>query len=274
MRDELDRYLDANRRHWDEAVGVHMRSELYDVESFKAGRNRLHAIERAELGDVDGLRLLHLQCHFGLDTLSWARLGADVTGVDFSAEAIRQARALADELGIDARFIESDVYALPDVLEETFDLVFTSYGALTWLYDIPAWGEIAASLIEPGGTFYVAEIHPTAMIFDETATDGWRVKYPYFFSPEPVADVSGADYADPEATIHNAENYSWVFSLGDVVQALIGAGLRIEHLHEFPYTVYQQFPFLEPTADGFWHIPEDLHQMPLLFSVKATKPKY
>ena len=162
----MNEYFEANRRHWDEVVPIHMRSDLYDVDSFKAGKSKLKPVEREELRDVRGKTMLHLQCHFGLDTLSWAREGAIVTGVDFSEPAIEGAKALAAETGIEARFIISDVYSLPDRLEEEFDIVFTSYGAICWLPDIGRWAQVVTRFLKPGGTFYMVEFHPVCGIFD------------------------------------------------------------------------------------------------------------
>jgi ubiquinone/menaquinone biosynthesis C-methylase UbiE len=270
----MDRYREANRAHWDEATAIHVASELYDLESFKAGANRLHAVERDELGDVSGKTLLHLQCHFGLDTMSWARLGAIVTGIDFSEAAIEQARTIAAETGIPARFILSELYDLPAHLDETFDIVFTSYGAIYWLPDIDGWAAIVSRYLKPGGTFYIAEFHPTGFVFDnqDQAVTDWRVHWPYFKGEEPVSNVSDTDYADPTASFTNKQTYDWTHGLGEVVTALTRAGLAIEYVHEFPYSVYRQFPFLERRQDGFWHPPDGMIAMPLLFSIKANKP--
>jgi ubiquinone/menaquinone biosynthesis C-methylase UbiE len=269
----MDEFLATNRAHWDEATDVHIASQFYDVASFKAGAIRLHPIEREELGDVSGKTLLHLQCHFGLDTLSWARLGARVTGIDFSEHAIDEARALAEELHIRARFISTDLYELPSKLDERFDIVFTSYGALYWLPDIKRWGEIAASFVKPGGTFYVAEFHPTGFMFDTddpTAT-GFRLKYPYFHIDEPIRDESH-DYADPTAVMKSNVTYSWAHSLGDIINALIGGGLQIQHVNEFGFSTIREFPFLEQHDDGYWHVPPGWNPMPMIFSIKAGKP--
>ena len=267
-------YMEANRSHWDEVVGIHMRSEFYDVAAFKAGRSKLKPVERAELGDVRGKTLLHLQCHFGMDTLSWARdEGAIVTGVDFSEPAVEQARALAAELGIAARFIHSNVYDLPNVLDERFDIVFTSYGVLGWLPDIERWARVAAQFVRPGGTFYIVEFHPISNVFDETAgVDDLYVKYPYFELAEPFKDDSGNDYADPSAPLEHTTTYWFPHSLGDVVSALIDAGLRIDHLHEFPFSTYQFLPFTERRPDGTVRLTKHDGCVPLLYSIKATKP--
>lgn len=272
----MNEFIQTNREHWDEATTVHVASDFYDVDSFKAGELRLHGIERSELGDVQGKSLLHLQCHFGLDTLSWARLGARVTGIDFSEAAIAQARALSEELDIPARFFVSDLYEARAVLDEQFDIVFTSYGAIYWLPDIHRWGEIAAGFVKPGGTFYIAEFHPTGFMFDtdhgtdQTMTDYVR-KYPYFHSAQPIRDES-SDYADPSAEMKNTVTYSWAHSLADIVNALIDGGLQIEFLHEFEYSTIQQFNFLEQHDDGYWYPPKGMLDMPMIFSIKARKP--
>ena len=272
----MDEHRSVNRAHWDEATDVHIASEFYDVASFKAGQSRLHAIERAELGDVRGKTLLHLQCHFGMDTLSWARLGADVTGIDFSERAIAEARALSAELDIPARFLVSDLYELPSNLDGTFDIVFTSYGAIYWLPDIKRWGEIAASYVKPGGTFYIAEFHPVGFMFDtdfsgESREKDYVRRYPYFHEADPILDES-SDYADPTAAMKNVLTFSWSHSMSDILNALISGGLQIEHFHEFNYSTVRQFPFLEQREDGNWHVPKGMHDMPMLFSIKARKP--
>src|SRR3972149_9735810 len=187
MTKTVDGFKAANLALWDEWTSIHVRSKFYDVEGFKRGEVRLDSLEREELGDVTGKSLLHLQCHFGLGTLSWARLGATVTGADFSAKSIEQARALADELGIPAHFVCSDVESLPDNLSGQFDIVFTSYGVLPWLPDLKRWAEVIAHFLTPGGIFYIAEAHPISYIFDDTeGVNDLVVKYPYFARDEPI----------------------------------------------------------------------------------------
>jgi 2-polyprenyl-3-methyl-5-hydroxy-6-metoxy-1,4-benzoquinol methylase len=165
--DNVDDYIKSNQKLWDRWTELHEQSELYDVAGFKAGKLRLHSIEKEELGDVAGKSLLHLQCHFGLDTLSWAALGATVTGVDFSEKSIALARSLSAEIGIPATFVHSNVYDLPDNLSGQFDIVFTSYGVLWWLPDIPGWAKVIAHFLKPGGTFLVVDSHPMASVFDK-----------------------------------------------------------------------------------------------------------
>ncbi len=259
-------YVETNRSLWNGWTPIHERSAFYDVAGFRAGASTLKHVEREELGEVRGKSLLHLQCHFGMDTLSWARLGARVTGVDLSDAAIELARSLAREEGTGARFLRSDLYALPGVLSEEFDVVFTSYGVLPWLPDIRRWGEIVARCLKPGGTFYVVEFHPLAEAVDD---DGRTLRHPYFHSPEPLEMEQRGSYADPGADlVHPA--YFWSHTLGDVVSALAAAGLRIEFVHEFPYSVYNCLPYLEEREPGCWWPRESAGSLPLMYSVRAT----
>ena len=268
----MNEHTAANRRHWDEVAALHAASEFYDLAGFKAGESKLKPVERDELGDVRGKSLLHLQCHFGLDTLSWAREGALVTGVDFSEPAIETAQALAAACGIKARFVLSDVYALPEQLGGHFDIVYTSYGVLFWLPDVRPWAQVVAHFLKPGGTFYIVEFHPFAGIFDhEPEQTDLRVRYPYFRTEEPLRFEEDGTYADRDAKIVHRLTYSWLHPLGDIVTALIDAGLRIEFLHEFPFMTEQMLPCMEATADGAWRLTKHDGSVPLLYSIKATK---
>ncbi|MFQ5570033.1 MAG: class I SAM-dependent methyltransferase [Rhodothermales bacterium] len=259
-------YSDVNRALWNRWTRIHQRSAFYDVDGFKAGKSSLMRIEREELGDVSGKSLLHLQCHFGLDTLSWARAGARVTGVDFAEEAIALARSLSEELSIPATFVCADLYELPEVLAERFDIVFTSYGVLPWLADIDRWARIAAHFLKPGGTFYLVEFHPFLNVLDDT---GEQITYPYFGRAEPLSfDVEGS-YADPDAAFAHP-SYQWSHGLGGIVTALLAAGLTLEFLHEFPYSVYDCFPFLEADQPGRYVWRGRPGMVPVMFSIKAT----
>jgi SAM-dependent methyltransferase len=268
--------MDLNRERWDEATDIHARGNVYGIEDFKAGRYQLHRIEVEELGDVAGKTLLHLQCHFGLDTLSWAGRGAIVTGVDFSPKAIALARSLATEVRIDARFVESNLYDLPTTLSGRFDIVFASYGVLCWLPDLKRWGEIVARYLEPGGFFYIAEAHPFIRVFptDEDITDGsteLRPYFSYFHDPAGTRWPPAADYAD-KASRYTTPEHTWQHSMGDIVNALVAAGLRIDFLHEFPYCVWKVIAFTEPVEPGCWGLGPRFPRLPLMFSLKATKP--
>jgi SAM-dependent methyltransferase len=274
----LDDYLKANLANWDERVGVHVKSDLYDVEGFRSGRSSLTRIERDELSPLihEGTSLLHLQCHFGLDTLSWARMGAVVTGADFSGEAIAQARALADEVGHSARatFVQSDLTSLPDALEGTFDVVFTSWGVLLWLQDLEPWAGVVDHFLKPGGTFYIAEFHPNVMtLADDSTPDRLRVGYPYFQHGEPLRFDEPGTYADRGAETRNNVTYEWVHGFAETIDPLLRRGLRLDFLHEFPFTHGLSFPFLEKCEDGLLRVKGHHDDFPLSFSLKMTKER-
>lgn len=263
----MDERLQANRAMWDEWTDIHVESDFYDVERFRRGEITLHKLEQDELGDVAGRKLLHLQCHFGMDTMSWSRLGADVTGVDFSPKAIDTANRLANELGIDARFICSDVYELPHVLEGAFDIVFTSYGVLTWLPDLQRWASVISHFLRDGGTFYIAEQHPAGGIYDYNA-------YPLqiddtYFRDEPNELTRTESYADRDAAVAAGRQYQWRHPMSTIITSLANVGLHIDFLHEFPFCMFQRYAAMGERNPGQWHLPDD--RVPMLFSLKATK---
>ncbi len=250
---------------------MHKSSKHYDVNEFLQGGNTLDDVIIKEVGDVRGKSMLHLMCHFGLDTLSWARLGADVTGVDFSERAIELARELAKKAQIEARFICSDVYALDDVLAEEFDLVFTSDGVINWLHDLRAWANIIASHLRSGGSFYIREIHPFSYIFDDDCEDYvLKVRDPYFEVDRPLEFEGQESYTDRFLDI-SLKSYEWPHSVSDIINSLIGAGLVIESFNEFPYSCYRSLPFMREYEKGKWWLPEKKRTIPFLFSIKARK---
>jgi len=274
----MDPHVAADRALWDEWTPIHVRSAFYDVEGWKSGaRPDLYPLLVEEVGDVAGKDLLHLQCHFGLDTLAWVRRGARATGVDISERGIEEARRLSAETGLDATFVVSDVVELPSNLAGCdFDVVFTSLGALNWLPDVPRWAEVVAHFVRPGGFFYIAEAHPFAWVFDDDdAATELRLRYHYWPSPEPLAFPNDGSYADPDAPVSEPVEYAWQHSMGEIITSLAAAGLRIEYLHEHPWVPWKMFPFMveaEP-GSGVWRLPEpDDARLPLLFSLKATKP--
>jgi SAM-dependent methyltransferase len=271
----MNEYMTANRALWDEWTPIHERSEFYDVEGWKAGRRPLHGFVVDEVGDVAGKDLLHLQCHFGLDTLAWAQRGARVTGVDFSERAIDLARSLAAETALEARFVQADVLELDQVLDGDFDVVFTSFGVLSWLPDLTRWARIVARFLRPGGMLYLAEFHPFSQVMDDGDVTAPTLLHPYFPSAEPLVFPTRGSYADPDAQVEQPVEYGWAHSMGEIVTVLAEAGLRIEFLHEFPFTVFRAMPFLVESSDepGTWRLPEPYDgRLPLMFSLKATRP--
>ncbi len=265
----------ANKALWDEWTRIHETSEFYDLEGFKRGGSRIRQYELDEIGPVDGLDLLHLQCHFGIDSLSFARLGARVTGADFSQAAVDLAESIAVEIGHpDARFVRSDLFDLPDILDADFDLVYTSRGVLGWLPDIRRWAQVVAHFVRPGGRFYITEIHPVANAYENEGVQPGelRLTYPYWEHREPLAFPVQGSYAEPTATIATPTEFGWDHGLGEIVTALIDAGFRIDSLREYPFAEWR-LDFLVEGDDGNWRLPAGTPgELPLFFSILATKP--
>lgn len=274
MTSAVETATETNRRNWDERVAVHLadRTGFYAVERFRRGGDTLMPIEAGEIGDVAGKRLLHLQCHFGLDTLSLARRGAVVTGLDFSAPAIASARELAAEAGLAARFVESDVYEAPAALPETFDIVFSSWGAICWLHDIRRWAAIVARLLAAGGFVYLADHHPCAIVLEPEGErlywrDSWRS------TPDAPIDYDApTTYTGDDTVFANARAYNWNHPLSDIVCGLIDQGLRVEFLHEHETVPWRMFPMMTAVGDGLYRLPDGYPRLPLSFSLKASKP--
>ena len=281
-RDVMDAgrdFVRANRKLWDGWSDLHVASEFYDVEGFKAGRDTLDDVELEgvleSVGDVEGKSLLHLQCHFGLDTLSWARRGARVTGVDFSEKAVAHARRLAREIHVGARFICADVTDTATVLEklqgELFDVVFTSHGTISWLPDLRPWARTIAGALKEGGTFFIADSHPFTWMFDDEATEpGLAFRYEYF-SREPLRFEEKGSYAVPDSDFRGV-SHSWQHSFEEIVTSLAEAGLMVLSIREYPHLAWRWFPWMVEGEDGTFRLPEGMPQIPLMFSLRATKP--
>ena len=275
----LDQFREANRARWDESVPVHAASEFYGVERFLAGNTTLLPLDLDEVGDVAGKSLLHLQCHFGLGTLSWARLGANVVGVDFAPSAVDTAREIAARAGLNAEFVESELYASPEVLSDrvgTFDIVYVNIGALCWLPDIAGWAKVCARFLKEGGQLYVRDVHPVMFSVDDDAPVGeLPLRYPYFETEQPLHWSGDGDYTDPTAAFEHQESYEWNHGLGEIVTAVLGAGLQIDFLHEQDWTVYPALPWLVETEQGIWRLPDiegkPDRRLPLMFSLRATR---
>ena len=269
VKRDVQRALEANRDLWDKRVRAHLEHGLYPSASVESGAYDLDEPEVSELGDVNGIRLLHLQCNAGADTLAWARRGADATGVDFSSVAINEARRLAEVAGVSATFVCSDIYALPAELGR-FDLVYTSMGVLWWLPDLDGWAAVVARLLAGGGRFYIFEIHPTAMAL--TAEDGRFVIGEDYYGPGGpiVFQTTGTYYEAQGFAAEPATEHGTVHTLGSIVTALTNAGLRIEFLHEHPFTRFRMHELLEKDARGYWTVPSGLPRVPLTFSLLAT----
>lgn len=259
-------YIDINREAWNKKTTAHLSAAFYDMDSFKAGHTTLKSIELNLLGNVEGKSVLHLQCHFGQDSLSLSRMGATVTGVDLSDKAIDVARALAEELKLQANFICSDVYELLQQEIPMYDIVFTSYGTIGWLPDLKKWAQVIAQSLKPGGKFVMVEFHPVVWMFDNQFQE---VGYHYFNTGEIVETEQGT-YADRNAPIQQ-EYVCWNHSLDEVIQNLLDAGLQLQHFGEWDYSPYNCFAGTEEFEPGRFRIAHLGHKIPMLFSLVAVK---
>jgi SAM-dependent methyltransferase len=264
-------WAETNRAMWDERVPIHVGSDFYDVDGFLAGATTLRPFELDELGDVDGRTLVHPQCHFGLDTLSWARRGARVTGLDFSAPAVEAARDVAARAGLDADFVQANVYDAVQALGgRRFDVVYTGLGAINWLPDIERWARVMVDLLTPGGTFYLAEFHPFSWVFSD---DDRTVGASYFSDGPVLFDDPPGTYADVTAPTQHNRSIEWNHGLGETVSALVAAGLRLELLHEHDYTLFPRWPDLQASERHFYRLPAGEPSLPLMYSLRATLPE-
>ena len=259
-------HFEDNKKSWNKRTAVHKDSAFYDLASFKNGKSSLNKIELEELGDVKGKTLLHLQCHFGMDTMSWARAGATCVGVDLSDEAINLAKIINDELNLKTEFVCCNIYNLKQHLDKKFDIVFTSYGTIGWLPDLDAWAAIVSHFLKPGGTFYIADFHPALWMMDDNFT---HVKYSYFNTEVITEEISGT-YSDRNAPIKSIE-HGWNHSFSEIINALLKHNLQIEMFNEFSFSPYNCFSNLEQGADGMWRIKGLDEKMPMMYSIKAVK---
>jgi SAM-dependent methyltransferase len=266
-------YFDTNRKSWDERVAIHRRDEtkFYEVQKVLDGGDKLNAIEASEIGDVRGLRIAHLQCHFGLDSICLARRGASVTGLDFSQPAITEARRLAGTLGLDAQFVEGNVYDARKLLTGDFDMVYVTWGAINWLPDIAQWAQVVASLLKKGGRLYLAESHPAILCFDWV--DGrigprfdWRTP-----KDAPIVEETEQTYTGAADVLAHKKTYSWQHPLSDIINGLIAAGMSLAWLHEHGALTWPLFPNMTVSEDGLYRLPADHVQLPLAFSLEARK---
>jgi len=259
-------YLKINQKAWNDKTLVHLTSDFYDQPSFLEGKNSLKKPELDVLGDVRGKRILHLQCHFGQDTLSLARMGAIVTGLDFSNVAIENAIKINDQLGLNASFICSDVYSLPDDLIGQFDIVFTSYGTIGWLPELKSWAETIKKALAPGGKFIMVDFHPFIWTFDNEVQ---KIEYDYFNS-EPIIEEIEGTYADRNAPI-KTQTISWNHGIGEILNTLIQAGISIQEFSEMDYSPFNCFANMKKIDEDkfiFAHIPQAI---PMIYRIVGVK---
>jgi len=267
----------VNRANWDDRAAAHAASPDYAVERFAADPAYLSDVVRFDLprlGDLRGLRGVHLQCHIGTDTISLARLGARMTGLDFSGASVAQARAIATRAGADVDYVESDVYDAADVLDNgAFDFVFTGIGALCWLPSVSRWAAVVARLLRPGGRLFLREGHPVLWAIDETRADGLLVlDYPYFETPEPVVFEDGGTYVATDAAFTANVTHNWNHGLGEIVTAVQDAGMRLTQLVEHDSVPWHALPGrMVRGDDGEWRLTDRPARLPLTYTLQAVK---
>lgn len=259
-------YIEINRKSWNNRVDAHLQSEFYDLKGFLNGKNSLNDIELKLLGDITGKSVLHLQCHFGQDTISLSRLGAKVTGVDLSDKAIHNAKQLANETNSEVDFICCDIYDLPKQSDKRFDIVFTSYGTIGWLPDLDKWAKIISEFLKPNGQFVFVEFHPVVWMFDDNFE---KIRYKYFNSGAIIETETGT-YADKSADIKQ-ESVMWNHGLGEVINSLIKNGLEIISLDEFDYSPYNCFNKTVEFELSKYRIEHLDNKIPMVFSINAKK---
>ena len=264
--EDQSKYFKTNKATWNKKAIVHTQTDMYNMEAFKAGQTSLMPYELKAMGNVDGKSLLHLQCHFGQDTLSWARLGATCVGVDISDEAIKIAQSLNDELQLKAKFICCNVLDTSKYVSQQFDIVFTSYGVIGWLPNLKPWAKMIAERLKPSGVFYIAEFHPIVWMFDYLQHPP-KLRYGYM-QDEVIYEEYEGTYADENSKMISKE-YGWNHGLSEVINALIEAGLTIDYLNEYDESPYNVMPDLSKTESGMYVTNDKLY--PLIFEVKATK---
>ena len=265
MTNKID-YLSINKKSWNNRVDTHMQSDFYDVEGFLKGNTSLKTIELELLGDIGGQSVLHLQCHFGQDTISLARMGAKTTGVDLSDKAIEKAGELAAKCKADANFVCCDIYELPNHLNEQFDIVFTSYGTIGWLPDVDKWAKVISTFLKPGGRLVFVEFHPFVWMYDD---DFQKIHYNYF-NTGPILEEESGTYADRDASIQQ-DYVMWNHSMSEVVKSLLNNGLTISAMDEYDYSPYACFNHTVEFEVGKFRIQHLGDKIPMVYAIEAKK---
>ncbi len=271
----MTHFFDVNLRNWNDRAAIHVKDEAggYGVKAFLDGADTLHDIEHGEIGDVRGKRIVHLQCHFGMDTLSLARRGASCVGLDFAPVAIAAARDLQQKTGLDARFVEGNVHDARSLIEGEFDMAYVTWGAINWLPDMFRWAAVVSSMLKPGGMLYLLEGHPFPLMLDETTPEmrpayGWRTP-----ADKPVTMDTPTTYTGDAAIIANPTTHEWLHPLSDIINGLIRAGMRIDTFNEHEKLAWQFSPIMVPVEGRrrMWILPVGFPKLPLSFSIKAVK---
>lgn len=265
MKEEFD-YISINKQTWNDKTDVHIDSEFYNNDSFLKGKSTLNAIELELLGDVKGKKILHLQCHFGQDTMTLARLGASTVGVDLSDKAVQRATEFANQLNLDATFVCCDIYDAPKHIDEKFDIVFTSYGTIGWFPDLVKWANVIAHFLKPNGQFIMADFHPVVWMYDN---DFKEVFYSYF-NIEPIIEEESGTYADTDANLQS-KTVGWNHPISEILNSLLQSGLELKQFNEYDYSPYSCFNAMEEFEFGKFRIKTFGNKIPMVYSILAIK---
>lgn len=259
-------YFNINKQSWNKKVDIHLESDFYNQAAFLKGKNSIPEIDLQLFGDVKGKSILHLQCHFGQDSLSLARMGAKVTGVDISDKAIETAQKINNQLNLDAQFICCNVYDTLEYVNEKFDIVYTSYGTIGWLPDLDKWAKIISKCLKPNGKFIFVEFHPVVWMFDD---DFKEIKY-HYHNEKTIIDNNTGTYANKEANIQT-DYVGWNHSLAEVFSSLLNNGLQIEHFNEYDFSPYNCFNETIEFEKGKFRIKHLENKIPMVYSLIAKK---
>lgn len=265
MIDQSD-YIALNKNTWNNKTEVHIASEFYDMKGFIDGKSTLNSIELELLGDISNKKILHLQCHFGQDTMTFARMGAQATGIDFSEKAIEKATEFSKQLNLDTTFICCDIYEAPKYLKDQFDIVFTSYGTIGWLPDLDKWAKVISHFLKPGGKFIMADFHPVVWMYDNNFKE---VFYSYF-NIEPIIEDESGTYADRYSEIE-AKTITWNHPISETLNALITNGIELNSFNEYDYSPYNCFNNTEEFEPNKFRINTFENKIPMVYSIKGTK---
>jgi SAM-dependent methyltransferase len=265
--------IGINRRNWDERAIIHARDTTgsYPLDRVRSGEDKFHGVEAAELGDITGKRVLHLQCHIGTDTLRLVRRGGIATGLDFSAEAIRVARRLADEAGLKVESVEGRVDEAPRLTPGPFDLVYITWGTICWLPDMKVWARVIATVLAPGRELYFADAHPSFLLMEER---GGKLEPTYDFETpvdRPLAFKNERTYTGDTTVMTHQSTREWIHPLSAILSSLIDTGLSIKMFREHQIPPWQALPMMVPALDGWWRLPDEHPRFPVSFSLRARK---
>lgn len=266
IMENMEDYLKLNKQTWNNKVDFHIASEFYDVEGFLSGKTTLNDIELQLLGDVSGKRILHLQCHFGQDTISFARMGAKATGVDLSDKAVERASEFAQQLNLDVTFVCCDIYDAPTLIDEKFDIVFTSYGTIGWFPDLVKWANVVSHFLKPNGKFVMADFHPVMWMFD----DNFKTVFYNYFNVEPIIENESVTYADREAAL-TSQTITWNHPISEILNSLIQSNITIDEFNEYDYSPYDCFKETEEFENGKFRIKHLENKIPMVYSISGTK---